>query len=173
LGHLGITRILSVPSEFDRLTRLILLTALVTGQVSDLDPLSPDLLMTEANGPPSMCGLSASDTEGPAKVVRSSPRFARADVKSDHFEVYDTSDRMQEFVITLEPNPANPAVACREIRQENGNLRLDRYMNCGGSREACNRLFLDFRALDSGLTGVPSDNVLSLPAVESVKPGAK
>lgn len=187
LGHLritgSITRTLSAQSEFDvprgrkcrgsMVTRLILLTALATGQLSDLDAFFPDLLMTEANGPPSMCGLSASDTEGLAKVVRATPRFAKADVRSDAFEVYDTADRMQEFVITMESNPAHPAVACREIRQENGDLRLNRYMNCSGSREACNRLFLDFRALDSGLKGVPADNALSLPATGLAKPGTQ
>ena len=151
-------------------TRLILMAALATGQLNELDTIFPDLLMSEANGPPSMCGLSASDTEGLAKVVRATPRFAKADVRSDGFEVYDTADRMQEFVITTESNPAHPAVACREIRQEKGGLQLNRYMNCGGSREACNRLFLDFRTLDSGLKGVPADNALSLPATGLAKP---
>lgn len=147
------------------LARLILLAALTMGQVSDLDAIFPDLLLTEANGPPSMCGLSAGDTDGLRKSVRTTPRLTKAAIKSDGFEVYDTSDRMQEFVITLETNPAHPAVACREITRENGELRLTRYMNCGGSREACNRLFLDFRALDSEVKGVPADNSLSLPAL--------
>jgi len=147
------------------IARLILLAALAAGQWGDLDAIFPDLLLTEANGPPSMCGLSASDTEGLAQSVRSSPGFAKAEVKSDAFEVYDTADRMLEFVITLESNPAHPAVACREIRRENGDLRLTRYMNCSGRREACNRLFLDFRSLDSTLSGVPADNSLSLPAL--------
>jgi hypothetical protein len=154
------------------ITRLILLAALGTGQLSDLDALFPDLLLTESNGPPSMCGLSASDTEGLAKAVREAPGFAKADVHSDGFEVYDTADRMQEFVITLKSNPAHPAVACREIRRENGELRLNRYMNCSGQREACNRLFLDFRALDSELKGVPADNLLSLPSLASTAPEA-
>ncbi len=78
---------------------------------------------------------------------------------------------MQEFVITLEANPAHPAVACREITRENGGLRLTRYMNCSGPREACNRLFLDFRALDSELKGVPADNSLSLPSLAAAGPG--
>jgi len=136
--------------------------------LSDVDGIFSDLLLTEANGPPAMCGLSASDTEGLAKAIRSTPKFVKADIKNGGFEVYDTSDRMQEFVITLESNPAHPAVACREIRQENGELRLNRYMNCSGQRDACNRLFLDFRALDSQLRGVPSDNLLSLPSVAAV-----
>jgi hypothetical protein len=144
-------------------TRLILLAALATGQFSDLDAIFPDLLLSEANGPPSMCGLSAVDTEGLAEAVRATPRFAKADIKTDDFEVYDTADRMQEFVLTLESNPAHPAVACREIREENGELRLTRYMNCSGPRDACNRLFVDFRSLDSTLKGVPSDNLSSLP----------
>jgi len=154
-------------------TRLILLAALATGQLGDLDAIFPGLLLTEANGPPSMCGLSASDTEGLSKAVRTTPKFAKADVESDRFEVFDTADRMQEFVITLESSPAHPAVACREIREENGGLRLTRYMNCSGSRDACNRLFLDFRALDSGLKGVPADNALSVPAAGLAKSGTQ
>jgi len=146
-------------------TRLILLVALATGQSTDFDAIFPDLLLSEANGPPSMCGLSASSTEGLAQSVRATAGFAKAEVKSNAFEVYDTADRMLEFVITLEPNPAHPAVARREIRRENGDLHLTRYMNCSGPREACNRLFLDFRALDSELGGVPADNSKSLPAL--------
>jgi hypothetical protein len=147
------------------INRLILLTVLATGQWSDPDVIFPDLLLSEASDPPSMCGLSANDTEGLAKSVREAPSLTKANVNSDGFEVYDTADRMQEFVITLETNPAHPAVACREISRENGELRLTRYMNCSGSREACNRLFLDFRALDSQLKGVPADNSMSLPAL--------
>jgi hypothetical protein len=37
-------------------------------------------------------------------------------------------------------------------------------MNCSGLRDACNRLFIEFRTLDSELKGVPADNRLSLPA---------
>lgn len=151
--------------------RLIFLAALATGQLSGLDDMFPDLLLTEANGPPSMCGLSADDTEGLRKLVRATPSLAKAAVRSDGFEVYDTADRMKEFVITLQSNPAHPAVACREITRENGELRLMRYMNCGGSREACNRLFLDFRALDSELKGVPADNSLSLPSLAAAGSG--
>ena len=145
-------------------TKLILLAAAAAGQVTDLDTMFPDLLLTEANGPPSMCGLSANSTEELAKLVRTTPQFVKAGVESDRFQVYDTADRMQEFVITLEGNPAHPAVACREIRQENGELKLTRYMNCSGARDACNQLFLDFRTLDSQLKGVPADNILSLPS---------
>ena len=156
--------------EGSMVARLILLAALATGQLSDLDDMFPELLLTEANGPPSMCGLSADDTEGLTQLVRTTPSLAKAAVKSDGFEVYDTADRMREFVITLEANPAHPAVACREITRENGELRLTRYMNCSGSREACNRLFLDFRALDSELKGVPADNSLSLPSLAAAGP---
>ena len=144
--------------------RLVLVVALAAGQVGELDQLFPGPLLNEATGPPSMCGLSASDTEDLARSVRSASRLSRADVRNDRFEVYDTADRMQEFVITSIANSAHPAVACREITRENGELRLTRYMNCSGPREACNRLFLEFRALDSQLKGLPSDNLLSVPA---------
>jgi hypothetical protein len=144
-------------------TKLIAFAALTAGQLGELENLFPDLLLSEATGPPSMCGLSASSTQELAQAVRTAPRLAKANVQSDRFEVYATSDRMQEFVLTLEGAPAHPAVACREISHENGALELKRYMNCSGEREACNRLFLDFRTLDSQLKGVPTDNQLSLP----------
>jgi hypothetical protein len=143
--------------------RLALVVALAVGQVGELDQLFPDSLMSEASGPPSMCGLSASDTEDLARSVRAGERLSRADVPSDRFEVYDSADRMQEFVVTSSAHAAHPAVACREITRENGELRLTRYMNCSGPREECNRLFRRFRALDSQLNGVPADNHLSVP----------
>ena len=144
-------------------TKLILLAALAAGQFSELDYLFPDLLMTEANGPPSMCGLSAQTTQDLARAVRSARQFSKASVESNRFEVYDTADHMQEFVLTLDGDPAHPAVACRELRHENGELKLTRHMNCSGLRDACNRLFVEFRTLDSQLKGVPVDNQLSLP----------
>lgn len=144
-------------------TKLMVIAALATGQFSELDYLFPDMLLTEANGPPSMCGLSAKTTQDLARAVRSAPQFSRADVQSKRFEVYDTADHMQEFVLTLDGDPAHPAVACRELRHENGELKLTRHMNCSGLREACNRLFVEFRTLDSQLKGVPVDNQLSLP----------
>jgi hypothetical protein len=144
--------------------KLMLLAALAAGQFSELDYLFPDLLLTEASGPPSMCGLSANTTQDLARAVRSAPQFSKANVQSARFEVYDTADHMQEFVLTLEGDPAHPAVACRELRHENGELKLTRHMNCSGLRDACNRLFIEFRTLDSELKGVPADNRLSLPA---------
>ena len=145
------------------IVKLMLIATLAAGQQSELDLLFPDLVLSKASGPPSMCGLSADSTENLAKAVRAAPRFSKAKVQSDRVEVYDTADRMQEFVLTMAADPAHPAVACREIVNENGELQLRRHMNCSGPREACNKLFLDFRALDSQVKGVPTDNLLSFP----------
>jgi hypothetical protein len=150
-------------SQAMMVTTLMLFAALAAGQLSGIEDLFPNLLLSEATAPPAMCGLSANSTEELAQAVRTAPRFAKASISSDRFEVYGTSDRMQEFVLTRDGQPAHPAVACREIRNENGALELKRYMNCSGPREACNQLFLDFRTLDSQLKDVPTDNQLSLP----------
>jgi hypothetical protein len=143
--------------------KLLLLAAMAAGQFSELDLLFPDLLLNQATGPPSMCGLSADSTEELAMAVRKAAHLEKAKLESSRFEVYDTADHMREFVLTVKGNPAHPAVACREIQSVNGELRLTRHMNCSGDRNACNQLFLDFRALDSLLKGVPTDNQLSLP----------
>jgi hypothetical protein len=150
-------------SQANMVTTLMLFAALAAGQLSGIEELFPDLLLSAATSPPSMCGLSADSTEELAQAVRKASRLAKASVISDRFEVYGTSDRMQEFVLTRDGQPAHPAVACREIRNENGALELKRYMNCSGPREACNQLFLDFRTLDSQLKDVPTDSQLSLP----------
>ena len=153
-------------------TKLMVIAALAAGQFSELDYLFPDLLLAEANGPPAMCGLSAKTTQDLARAVRSATQLKKADVRSDRFEVYDTADHMQEFVLTREGDPAHPAVACRELRHENGELKLTRHMNCSGLRDACNRLFMDFRTLDAQLKGVPTDNALSLPQpAQPAQPG--
>ena len=153
--------------------KLLLLAAMAAGQFSELDMLFPDLLLNQATGPPSMCGLSADSTEELALAVRKAAHLEKAKLESSNFEVYDTADRMREFVLTMKGNPAHPAVACREIQSVNGELRLTRHMNCSGDRTACNQLFLDFRALDSLLKGVPTDNLLSLPAKAAAKGSEK
>ena len=68
-------------------TKLILIAAMAAGQFSELDYLFPDMLLTEANGPPSMCGLSAKTTQELAQAVRSAPSFSKANVESKRFEV--------------------------------------------------------------------------------------
>jgi hypothetical protein len=143
--------------------KFLMLAALAAGQFDELNYLFPDQLLSQANGPPSMCGLSATSTDELAKAVRAAQRFTKAKVESSRFEIYDTADRIQEFVLTLEGNPAHPAVACREFRQENGETVLTRSMNCSGDPQACNELFLNFRTLDSQVKSIPTDNELSLP----------
>lgn len=144
-------------------TQLVAMLALATIQASELDVLFPDLLLKGADGPPAMCGLSATTTSELAAAVRAASQLRRSEVKSELFEVYNTADRTQEFVLTREGHRAHPAVACREIRNQDGQLLLTRKMNCSGDRSACNQLFLEFRSLDSQLKGVPTDNSLSVP----------
>lgn len=141
----------------------IIVALFAAAQMNELDVLYPDLLLTQASGPPDMCGLAAKATADLADLVRSTPRLKAVDMKSDRFELYVAADGLHEFVLARKTDATYPMVTCREFRHEGGQLVLERKMSCGGVRAACNQLFLDFRTMDSMLKGIPTDRTLSVP----------
>ncbi|MDP8994437.1 MAG: hypothetical protein M3N07_05555 [Pseudomonadota bacterium] len=129
-----------------------LLAALVglSGQLQP--PLVPEGIYSEAEGPTEICGITALEATDFIRQVRASPHFVRAAV-TDRFELYVSEQRMEQWAITREGEPAHPAVTCRHVWQDaSGSWLLSRQMRCDASREACDRLFLEFRQLDEEMS---------------------
>lgn len=100
-------------------------------------------------GPVTMCGLTGRDALDLIARVRASSAFRRESIQSDRFEMYVPIEGMDQLVFMRPSEPAHPAVTCRHVFQDStGNWMHQRSMRCDASRDACDRLFLEFQALD-------------------------
>lgn len=104
---------------------------------------------SDAHGPSTMCGLTGKDAQDLMKQVRVSRTVSNQALNSDRFELYASSDSLIQWVFTKPNEPAYPAVTCRHVYQEkDGSWYQTRNMRCDSVREACDRLFTEFQALD-------------------------
>ena len=110
----------------------------------------PEGIHREAQGPSQMCGLTGANALDLIRQVTASPNFRRAS-GSNRFEFYLSTNGADALVFTLPSEPAYPAITCRHLFDQAGSTYQERTMRCDASREACDRLFLEFRALDEEL----------------------
>src|SRR5688572_27264612 len=112
----------------------------------------PEGIHSDAEGPSTICGLTGSDAVHLMRQVRASPTLTEQAIQSDRFELYASAIRGDSFVqwaLTRQTEPAHPAVTCRHVyREDDGSWYQRRGMRCDAGREACDRLFTEFRELD-------------------------
>ena len=113
--------------------------------------LVPEGVHKDATGPAEMCGLSGRNASELAERVRSAPNLRKMEVGTNRFEVYATENQFVQFALTLPSEAAYPAVTCRYVYEQNGRMLQERKMRCNASRDACDRLFLEFQELDERL----------------------
>ncbi len=131
--------------------RSALAGALILGApVETTTQVTPEEAHRDAKGPSKLCGISGRDAEELMRIVRQTSRFREQPINSSRFEAFATKDGMTQWVFTRPSEPAYPAVTCRQVfRDEEGGLSQTRALLCGASREACDRLFVEFRDLDA------------------------
>ncbi len=131
----------------------LLLSALLAVFAAPADAQSvPEGIHSFADGPAEMCGVSGPDAAGLIAAARLSPMLRSTPIDSDRFELFVAVEGMDQLVVTLPSEPAHPAATCRHVYQdEAGNWMQDRTMRCDAGREACDRLFIEFRELDERL----------------------
>jgi|GEM_PF-2345686 len=114
--------------------------------------LVPEGIHSDADGPADLCGLVAPDAEGVIALLRSSPLVRAERIDSARFELFVAREGITQWVATRASEPAHPAVTCRRlIEDKDGNLLTERQMRCDAERLPCDRLFLEFQALDERL----------------------
>ena len=113
--------------------------------------LVPEGVHKDATGPSEMCGLSGRNASELAERVRAAPNLRKMEVGTDRFEVYASENQFVQFALTLPTEAAYPAVTCRYVFEQNGEMLQKRSMRCDASRDACDRLFLEFQELDERL----------------------
>jgi hypothetical protein len=111
--------------------------------------LVPEGIHQNATGPSEMCGISGRDARDLIEKARTSPALRATPIKSDRFELFVSTQGMDQVVVTRPGEPAYPSVTCRHVYQDaEGNWLHERQMRCEASREACDRLFIEFKRLD-------------------------
>ena len=130
--------------------RVLVLMGLILGAPAGAHAQAiPEGVYQRTDGPADICGLKAPDAPGIMEQARLSPDFHPRDIGSDRFELFETRPIERQLVITRPGEPAHPAVSCRSlVRDDHGGMRMVRSLRCDASKEACDALFWEFRALD-------------------------
>lgn len=130
---------------------LIFLTilAMAGSQEQRVSPVTPEQVHKDAVGPSTMCGVTARTALEFRAIIEKSPQFHRQPLDSARFELFSTDDSFTQWVFTKSSEPAYPAVSCRHAFQDkDGGFSQTRELHCDASREACDKLFIEFRDLD-------------------------
>jgi len=113
--------------------------------------LVPEGIHSDAQGPSTICGITAKDAEDFEAKVRANPKYRQREA-DERFLLFSSSDSKTQWVFATRKNWHYPLATCRQLTKgPDGSLYLDRDMRCDGSRSDCDRAFLEFQALDEQL----------------------
>ena len=112
--------------------RKLLILVLPALMAQSQPPLVPEGVHSDVEGPPELCGPGV--------------------VEEGSTNLYQVFNRAQDFVQFVFPQPgtlAFPKATCRKvIENSDGSILMKREMHCDGSRDECDRVFLQFQELD-------------------------
>jgi hypothetical protein len=101
-----------------------------------------------ADGPETICGITADAAEEFAAKVKADRRF-EFEFATDRFITYATADSLTQWAFSKPGNSAHPMATCRLTYQgPDGAWYIKRQMRCDDSRENCDKAFLEFNELD-------------------------
>ena len=106
---------------------------------------------SEAQGESSVCGIAGSNALDIRDALRSDPTINEEPSPSERFETYFSSTESKQWTVTTKADAAYPAVTCVHLFTSDGGTDMLRQMRCDASRDACDALFLEFRAHDDGI----------------------
>jgi hypothetical protein len=129
-----------------------ILALLLAGPHSQLmGQVVPEGIHSDAPGESSVCGISGSNALAIRDALRSNPAINEEPSPSARFEVYFSSTETKQWTVTTKADAAYPAVTCVHLFASNGGTDMQRQMRCDATREACDALFLEFRAHDDDI----------------------
>jgi hypothetical protein len=134
--------------------RTLKLTAIVLAAVSQLSATQqvPEGIHSEARGPSEMCGLVGRDALDLVAQAKASSHLSEVAIETERFVMFANADHSYQLVATTASETAYPAASCRHTFEEDGQVRMIRSLRCDAGRAACDALFLEFQALDAGVT---------------------
>jgi hypothetical protein len=125
--------------------RLILMAPLLMAQASP--PSVPEGIHSMADGPETICGITAVSADDFERRVRASPS-ARLYMETDQFSVYEGPEEMSQWVFAKPAYFAYPLATCRRLYEKDGGIYMHRLMRCDDTRDDCDRAFLEFHGMD-------------------------
>lgn len=115
-------------------------------------PLVPEGIHSNAEGPPELCGFKGRDLRDLERRVMSDANFAEHQGDQE-YRVFLNETVMVQFVFPKAGTSVFPMATCRKLfTDSSGGVSMTREMRCEGSREECDRVFLQFQNLDNKLT---------------------
>ena len=114
-------------------------------------PLVPEGIHRDTSDGPDICGFKAPDVVTLERRISTDSKFVE-EGSTDRFKVLNN---LRDFVQFVFPQPGTLPFAmatCRKVVSTSGGSNMSRELHCDGSRDECDRIFLEFRQLDDAVT---------------------
>ena len=119
---------------------------------SEPAPIVPEGIHSDANGPETICGITAASAQDFERQVKAS-RKAKYNNETDRYVTYDGPMPMTLWAFAKPTNFAYPVATCMRVYVEGGQTYTERKMRCDASRDECDRAFVEFQQLDNQVLG--------------------
>jgi len=126
----------------------VILTPLLMAQAAPKQQLVPEGVHSLANGPETICGVTAASALDFERQVKASPQ-AKYNNETDRYLTYEGPVPLTLWAFAQPSNFAYPIATCVRVYEQNGQVFMDRKMRCDATREQCDRAFLEFQELDA------------------------
>jgi hypothetical protein len=124
---------------------LLIFSPLLMAQTNP--PVVPEGIHSLANGPETICGITASSAEEFELKVRASPT-ASYNNETDRYVTYEGPMARTLWAFAKPSNFAYRLATCVRVFDKDGSVMMERQMRCDSTRELCDRAFLEFDELD-------------------------
>jgi hypothetical protein len=129
---------------------IVILASLWMAQ-TEPQSLVPEGVHKETDGPPRLCGFTAANLTDLERMILDDRSF-REEGSSEQYRVFNRERDFIQFVFPRSAKLGFPMATCRRLLPAPDGVSLKRELYCDGTREQCDRIFLEFDALDSELT---------------------
>lgn len=121
------------------------LALLLSGAPAKAQPV-PEGIHSLGEGPPDLCSTTAPDI--PALEAALAARLPPLP-GNERYVAYEDAPNMRIWTFTTAAHPAHPAVACRSVVEENGNVGTRTEIACHSTRANCDALYREFEELNA------------------------
>lgn len=124
---------------------VLALALLLTAAPLQAQPV-PEGIHSLEQGPPDLCGTTAPDI--PALEAALAARLPSLP-GNERYVAYEDAPNLRIWTFTTAAHPAHPAVACRSVVEENGNVATRTEISCHSTRASCDALYREFDELNA------------------------
>jgi hypothetical protein len=132
--------------------RLALTPLLFAVMTQGPPPLVPEGIHSDAKGPPELCGYRGRDLSELTRQILEDPDF-KEEGSTTEYRVFNNDSALVQMVFPQSGTLEFPMATCRKVFTNlDGGTSFNREMHCEGTRDDCDRIFLQFEALDKKVT---------------------